>query len=62
MRDRFEELCMSSCSRDEIRAVHEFYLATRGRIEAGQLGWDALADFFSEDATSFHMPPKHPRP
>ena len=36
---------------DEIRATHERYVATRDRIEAGQLGWDALADFFTEDAT-----------
>ena len=34
----------------EIRATHERYVATRDRIEAGELGWDALATFFSEDA------------
>ena len=36
---------------DEIRATHERYVATRDRIEAGSKGWDALADFFTEDAT-----------
>ena len=36
---------------DEIRATHERYVATRDHIEAGRLGWDALADFFTEDAT-----------
>jgi ketosteroid isomerase-like protein len=35
----------------EIHATHERYLDTRRRIEAGELGWDALADFFTEDAT-----------
>jgi len=34
----------------EIQATHERYLATRERIEAGELGWDALASFFTEDA------------
>jgi ketosteroid isomerase-like protein len=35
----------------EIRATHDRYVATRDRIEAGELGWDALAAFFTEDAT-----------
>jgi ketosteroid isomerase-like protein len=42
---------MTSHSRDEIEAAHDRYLATRGRIEKGELGWDALADFFTADAT-----------
>ena len=42
---------MTSRLAGEIQACHESYLAARARIEAGQLGWDALADFFSEDAT-----------
>ena len=31
--------------------AYERYVATRRRIEAGELGWDALADFFTDDAT-----------
>ena len=36
---------------DEIRAAYDRYVSTRDRVEAGELGWDALADFFTEDAT-----------
>jgi len=36
---------------EEIRATYERYVATRDRIEAGELPWDALAGFFTEDAT-----------
>jgi ketosteroid isomerase-like protein len=36
--------------RSEIRATYERYVATRDRVEAGALGWDALADFFTDDA------------
>ncbi|MGH7287657.1 MAG: nuclear transport factor 2 family protein [Myxococcota bacterium] len=42
---------MTSRLAGEIQTCHERYLAARARIEAGQLGWDALADFFTEDAT-----------
>jgi ketosteroid isomerase-like protein len=35
----------------EVRSTYERYVATRDRIEAGELGWDALADFFTDDAT-----------
>jgi ketosteroid isomerase-like protein len=42
---------MPAASDAEIRATHERYVATRDRIEAGELGWDALAAFFTEDAT-----------
>jgi ketosteroid isomerase-like protein len=42
---------MAGHSRQEIEAAHDRYVATRGRIEAGELGWDALADFFTDDAT-----------
>ena len=35
---------------EEIRAAYRRYVATRDRIEAGELGWDALAEFFTEDA------------
>jgi ketosteroid isomerase-like protein len=42
---------MPSHPRAEIEATHARYVATRNRVEAGELGWDALADFFTEDAT-----------
>lgn len=35
----------------EIRATYDRYVATRDRVEGGELGWQALADFFTEDAT-----------
>ncbi len=41
---------MSAHPPEEIRACYERYLDTRRRIEAGEVGWDALADFFTEDA------------
>jgi ketosteroid isomerase-like protein len=42
---------MPTSPRAEVEAAHDRYVATRARIEAGELGWDALADFFTEDAT-----------
>lgn len=36
---------------EEIRETYERYVETRGRVEAGELGWDALAAFFTDDAT-----------
>jgi ketosteroid isomerase-like protein len=42
---------MANHPRSEIESAHDRYLETRGRIEAGELGWDALADFFTDDAT-----------
>ena len=42
---------MPSFPEDEIRDAYDRYVATRDRVEAGELGWDALADFFTEDAT-----------
>jgi ketosteroid isomerase-like protein len=42
---------MSHFPEDEIRAAYDRLVATRDRVEAGELGWDALADFFTEDAT-----------
>lgn len=41
---------MPSRSPAEVEAVYARYLETRRRIEAGELGWDALADFFTPDA------------
>jgi ketosteroid isomerase-like protein len=35
----------------EILATHERYVETRRQIETGELGWDTLADFFTDDAT-----------
>lgn len=37
--------------REEILASYERYVATRRRVEAGQASWDALAAFFTDDAT-----------
>jgi ketosteroid isomerase-like protein len=42
---------MSHFPEEEIRAAYDRLVATRDRVEAGELGWDALADFFTEDAT-----------
>ena len=36
--------------KDEIRAAYDRYVAQRSRAEAGRVGWDTLADFFTEDA------------
>lgn len=35
---------------EEIRAAYRRYVETRDRIEAGELAWDALGEFFTEDA------------
>jgi ketosteroid isomerase-like protein len=35
---------------DEVRATYAAYVATRDRIEAGELPWSALAEFFTDDA------------
>jgi ketosteroid isomerase-like protein len=37
--------------REEVQAAYDAYVAARTRAERGELGWDALADFFTEDAT-----------
>lgn len=42
---------MTSHSRDEILTAYDALVATRDRAEAGEVGWDALADHFTEDAT-----------
>lgn len=42
---------MPAHAREEIEAAHDRYVATRERIEAGEIGWDALADHFTDDAT-----------
>ena len=41
---------MSNYPEHEVRAVYERYVETRNRIDRGEVGWDALAQFFSEDA------------
>ena len=41
----------TSFSREEILATYDRYVATRDRVEAGELPWQALADFFTDDAT-----------
>ena len=35
----------------EARDTYSRYVATRERVMAGELGWDALAGFFTDDAT-----------
>lgn len=42
---------MAPFSEQEIRDTHRRYIETRRRIEAGELPWDALAAFFTDDAT-----------
>jgi len=42
---------MARFSEQEIRDTYARYIATRDRVEAGELPWDALADFFTDDAT-----------
>lgn len=36
---------------EEIEAVYARYIETRSRVEAGEVGWDALAEFFTDDAS-----------
>jgi ketosteroid isomerase-like protein len=38
-------------AREEVLGAYHRYLEARARVEAGELGWDALADFFTDDAT-----------
>ena len=35
----------------EIRDTYDRYVATRDRVETGELPWKALAEFFTEDAS-----------
>ena len=35
--------------KEEILAAYDRYVAQRDRAEAGEVGWDTLADFFTED-------------
>jgi ketosteroid isomerase-like protein len=42
---------MARFSEQEIRHTYARYVATRDRVEAGELAWDALADFFTDGAT-----------
>ena len=42
---------MSNYSKEEILETLGRYLEVRGRIEAGELGWEALSEFFTDDAT-----------
>jgi ketosteroid isomerase-like protein len=42
---------MSHFPEEEILAAYDRLVATRDRVEAGELGWEALADFFTEEAT-----------
>jgi ketosteroid isomerase-like protein len=42
---------MTEFSEQEIRQTFDRYVATRNRIESGELPWSALAEFFTDDAT-----------
>jgi hypothetical protein len=42
---------MSDFSKDEVLEAYDKMIAVRDRVEAGELGWDALGEFFTEDAT-----------
>jgi ketosteroid isomerase-like protein len=42
---------MSDFPLEEVRFTLDAYLAARKRAEAGETGWDVLADFFTDDAT-----------
>ncbi|MFP8880481.1 MAG: nuclear transport factor 2 family protein [Myxococcota bacterium] len=41
---------MAEFSREEVIETYERYVEARHRVESGELGWDALAAFFSDDA------------
>jgi ketosteroid isomerase-like protein len=42
---------MAAHPREEILEAYQRLVETRTRAEAGEVGWEALADFFTEDAT-----------
>lgn len=42
---------MTDFPREEVRQALDNYLNVRERIESKELGWEALADVFTEDAT-----------
>jgi ketosteroid isomerase-like protein len=42
---------MASHSVEEVEGAYARYLEERRRVEAGEAGWDALAVFFTDDAT-----------
>ena len=42
---------MSNHSKQEILETYDRYVKARDEAEAGTKGWDALAEFFTEDAT-----------
>jgi len=42
---------MGNATEAEILDAYDELVKTRDRIEAGELGWDALASFYTEDAT-----------
>ena len=42
---------MTSFPPEEIRSTYDRYLDARAKVEAGELGWEALAAFFTDDAT-----------
>ena len=42
---------MTTYSADEILETHRRFIEVRNRIDAGEIWWDAMAEFFTEDAT-----------
>jgi ketosteroid isomerase-like protein len=42
---------MDGHERREVCAAVDAYVSARGRAETGEVGWEALADFFTADAT-----------
>ena len=42
---------MPTHSREEIQATYDRYVRTRERAQRGEVGWDTLAEFFTDDAT-----------
>ena len=42
---------MAEFAKEEILEAHTRFLDVRGRVVEGEIGWDAMADFFTEEAT-----------
>ncbi len=42
---------MTPFTKEEVRKALDVYLDVRERVESGEIGWDALADLFTEEAT-----------
>jgi len=42
---------MAEFPAEEVRAAYMRYVERRDQVEAGEVGWEALAEFFTKDAT-----------